>query len=89
MENRSEENAEQLKTERKNLRRLFTIACDQFDAVSSEEPDYVSKKNVLYNKITDKAERLFHVDRELGTLIKFSDTDFDTVESYRDRFTEI
>ncbi|GIX82169.1 reverse transcriptase [Caerostris darwini] len=40
-------------------------------------------------KINEKAERLFKVDEEIKDLIDLTDEEYDTVESYRDRFTEI
>ncbi|GFR24605.1 transposable element Tc1 transposase [Trichonephila clavata] len=45
--------------------------------------------DIQFNKIYEKSERLFKVDQEIKEIINFSDEEYDTMESYRDRFTEI
>ncbi|GFR08814.1 transposable element Tc1 transposase [Trichonephila clavata] len=50
-----------------------------------------SEKNIdiQFSKISEKAERLFKVDQEIKEIINLTDEEYDTMESYRDRFTEI
>ncbi|GFR15800.1 transposable element Tc1 transposase [Trichonephila clavata] len=57
--------------------------------VKSEQAKNEAKKDIYvqYNKVSEKAERLFKIDEEIKYLILL--TDYDTIESYRDRFTEI
>ncbi|GFQ77500.1 DNA-directed RNA polymerase I subunit RPA2 [Trichonephila clavata] len=45
--------------------------------------------DIQFNKIYEKAERLFKVDQEIKEIINFTDEEYNTMESYRDRFTEI
>ncbi|GIY49127.1 transposable element Tc1 transposase [Caerostris darwini] len=77
-----------LRNERTNLRRLFTVSANVFDEIHRKV--YLEKDiHVQYNKINEKAERLFKVDEKIKDLIDFTDEEYDTSESYRDRFTEI
>lgn len=39
--------------------------------------------DILYNKVTDKVERLFKVDMNLSDLMDYDDYKFDTTETYR------
>ncbi|GFR16117.1 transposable element Tc1 transposase [Trichonephila clavata] len=75
-----------LKAERASLRRLFTVAANSFDDIHRSMN---REKNIQFSKIYEKAERLFKVDQEIKEIINFSDEEYDTMESYRDRFTEI
>ncbi|GFT40270.1 transposable element Tc1 transposase [Nephila pilipes] len=77
-----------LRNERTNLRRLFTVSANTFDDIH-HNIDKVKDIHVQYNKVVEKAERLFKVDDEIKECIIFSDEEYDTTESYRDRFTEI
>ncbi|GIY77058.1 reverse transcriptase [Caerostris darwini] len=77
-----------LRNERTNLRRLFTVSANIFDEIH-RKVDIEKDIHVQYNKINEKAERLFKVDEEIKDLIDLTDEEYDTVESYRDRFTEI
>ncbi|GFS77115.1 transposable element Tc1 transposase [Nephila pilipes] len=77
-----------LRNERTNLRRLFTVSANTFDDIH-QEIDKVKDIHVQYNKVVEKAERLFKVDDEIKECIIFTDEEYDTTESYRDRFTEI
>ncbi|XP_055936869.1 uncharacterized protein LOC129966468 [Argiope bruennichi] len=77
-----------LRNERTNLRRLFTVAANTFDDIH-HKIDKVKDIHVQYNKVVEKAERLFKVDDEIKECIIFTDEEYDTTESYRDRFTEI
>ncbi|GFT20649.1 transposable element Tc1 transposase [Nephila pilipes] len=77
-----------LKNERTNLRRLFTVSANTFDDIH-HKIDKVKDIHVQYNKVVEKAERLFKVDDEIKECIIFTDEEYDTTESYRDRFTEI
>ncbi|GFQ85711.1 transposable element Tc1 transposase [Trichonephila clavata] len=45
--------------------------------------------DIQFSKVYEKAERLFKVDQEIKEIINFTDEEYDTMESYRDRFTEI
>ncbi|GFX88578.1 DUF1758 domain-containing protein [Trichonephila clavipes] len=45
--------------------------------------------DIQISKIYEKAERLFKADQEIKEIINFSDEEYDTMESYRNRFTEI
>ncbi|GIX92674.1 hypothetical protein CDAR_264221, partial [Caerostris darwini] len=72
---------------RTNLRRLFTVSANIFDEIH-RKVDIEKDIHVQYNKI-EKAERLSKVDEEIKDLIDLTDEEYDTVESYRDRFTEI
>ncbi|GFU48524.1 transposable element Tc1 transposase [Nephila pilipes] len=77
-----------LRNERTNLRRLFTVSANTFDDIH-HKIDKVKDIHVQYNKVVEKAERLFKVDDEIKECIIFTDEEYDTTESYRDRFTEI
>ncbi|GFT20758.1 transposable element Tc1 transposase [Nephila pilipes] len=77
-----------LRNERTNLRRLFTVSANTFDDIH-HKIDKVKDIHVQYNKVVEKAERLFKVDDEIKEYIIFTDEEYDTTESYRDRFTEI
>ncbi|KAF8784366.1 hypothetical protein HNY73_010054 [Argiope bruennichi] len=77
-----------LRIERTNLRRLFTVSANTFDDIH-HKIDKVNDNHVQYNKVVEKAERLFKVDDEIKECIVFTDEEYDTTESYRDRFTEI
>ncbi|GFS44078.1 transposable element Tc1 transposase [Nephila pilipes] len=77
-----------LRNERTNLRRLFTVSANTFDDIH-RKIDKVKDIHVQYNKVVEKAERLFKVDDEIKECIIFTDEEYDTTESYRDRFTEI
>ncbi|GIY20652.1 reverse transcriptase [Caerostris darwini] len=77
-----------LRNERTNLRRLFTVSANIFDEIH-RKVDIEKDIHVQYNKINEKAERLSKVDEEIKDLIDLTDEEYDTVESYRDRFTEI
>ncbi|GFV07104.1 transposable element Tc1 transposase [Trichonephila clavipes] len=52
-----------------------------------------SEKNtdIQFSKVCEKSERLFKVDQEIEEITNFTDEEYDThtMESYRDRFTEI
>ncbi|CAL1293989.1 unnamed protein product [Larinioides sclopetarius] len=76
-----------LRNERTNLRRLFTISANTFDEIH-RKIDKEKDIHVQYNKVVEKAERLFKVDEEIKDLINLTDEEYDTTESYRDRFTE-
>ncbi|GFQ73735.1 transposable element Tc1 transposase [Trichonephila clavata] len=77
-----------LKAESANLRRLFTVAANSFDDIH-RSMNREKNIDIQFNKIYEKAERLFKVDQEIKEIINFSDKEYDTMESYRDRFTEI
>ncbi|GIX94263.1 reverse transcriptase [Caerostris darwini] len=77
-----------LRNERTNLRRLFTVSANIFDEIH-RKVDIEKDIHVQYNKIIEKAERLFKVDEEIKDLIDLTNEEYDTVESNRDRFTEI
>ncbi|GFU46192.1 transposable element Tc1 transposase [Nephila pilipes] len=77
-----------LRNERTNLRRLFTVSANTFDDIH-HKIDKVKDIHVQYNKVVEKAERLLKVDDEIKECIIFTDEEYDTTESYRDRFTEI
>ncbi|GIX72220.1 transposable element Tc1 transposase [Caerostris darwini] len=76
-----------LRNERTNLR-LFTVWTNVFDEIH-RKGDIEKDIHVQYNKIIKKAECLFKVDEEIKDLIDFTDEEYDTTESYRDRFTEM
>ncbi|GFT40579.1 transposable element Tc1 transposase [Trichonephila clavipes] len=50
-----------------------------------------SKKNIdiQFSKICEKVERFFKIDRKIEKIIYFIDEEYDIMESYRDRLTEI
>ncbi|GFS46253.1 uncharacterized protein TNIN_382041 [Trichonephila inaurata madagascariensis] len=50
-----------------------------------------SERNVdlQFSKVCEKAERLFKVDQEIEEITNFTVEEYDTKESYRDRFIEI
>ncbi|GFR20895.1 transposable element Tc1 transposase [Trichonephila clavata] len=77
-----------LKAERASLRRLFTVAANSFDDIH-RSMNREKNIDIQFSKIYQKAERLFKVDQEIKEIINFSDEEYDTMESYRDRFTEI
>ncbi|GIY80916.1 transposable element Tc1 transposase [Caerostris extrusa] len=77
-----------LRNERTNLRRLFTVSANIFDEIH-RKVDIEKDIHVQYNKINEKAERLSKVNEEIKDLIDLTDEEYDTMESYRDRFTEI
>ncbi|GIY98482.1 hypothetical protein CEXT_502421 [Caerostris extrusa] len=64
---------------------FFTVSANIFDE-NHRKVDIEKDIHVQYNKINEKAERLSKVDEEIKDLI---DEEYDTMESYRDRFTEI
>ncbi|GFQ65589.1 transposable element Tc1 transposase [Trichonephila clavata] len=76
-----------LKAERSNLRRLFTVAANSFDDIH-RSMNREKNIDIQFSKIYEKAERLFKVDQEIKEIINFTDEEY-TMESYRDRFTEI
>ncbi|KAF8795507.1 hypothetical protein HNY73_000001, partial [Argiope bruennichi] len=63
-------------------------AANTFDDIH-HKIDKVKDIHVQYNKVVEKAECLFKVDDEIKECIMFTDEEYDTTESYRDRFTEI
>ncbi|GFY15096.1 transposable element Tc1 transposase [Trichonephila clavipes] len=77
-----------LRAKRIDLLRLFTVAANSFDDIHRCKN---SEKNVdiQFSKVCEKAERLFKVDQEIEEIINFTDEEYDTMESCRDRFTEI
>ncbi|GFR01018.1 transposable element Tc1 transposase [Trichonephila clavata] len=77
-----------LKDERSNLRRLFTVAADSFDDIH-RSMNREKNIDIQFSKVYEKAERLFKVDQEIKEIKNFTDDEYDTMESYRDRFTEI
>ncbi|GFQ96995.1 transposable element Tc1 transposase [Trichonephila clavata] len=84
-----EDNKEaKLKAERASLRRLFTVAANSFDDIH-RSMNREKNIGIQFSKIYEKAERLFKVDQEIKEIINFSDEEYVTLESYRDRFTEI
>lgn len=89
LENTGAHNLESLKRERTNLRRLFTVVCNQFDELQKKADTESTQLQVVYNKLLDKSERLFRIDSELSEFLEHSEEDYDQIESYRDRFIEI
>ncbi|GFV68589.1 transposable element Tc1 transposase [Trichonephila clavipes] len=77
-----------LKAERASLYRLFTVAANSFDDIH-RSMNREKNIDIQFSKIYEKAERLFRVDQEIKEIINFSDEEYDTMESYRDRYTEI
>lgn len=78
-----------LKKERTNLRRLFTTAANKFQELHSDSQTESKEIDIIYQKLLDKSVRLFNVDFEISKYIELLDEDYDQIESYRDRFTEI
>ncbi|GFR01998.1 transposable element Tc1 transposase [Trichonephila clavata] len=76
-----------LRAERTNLRRLFTVAAKSFDDIH-RSMNRENNIDIQFSKVYEKAERLFKVDQEIKEIINFNDEEYDTMESYRDRFTE-
>ncbi|GIY86730.1 transposable element Tc1 transposase [Caerostris darwini] len=74
-----------LRHERTNLRRLFTVSANVCDEIH-RKVDIEKDIHIQYNKIIEKAERSFKVHEEIKDLIDFTDEEYDTTESYRDRF---
>ncbi|GFR18836.1 transposable element Tc1 transposase [Trichonephila clavata] len=77
-----------LKAERANLRRLFTVEANSFDDIH-RSMNREKNIDIQFSKIYEKAELLFKVDQENKEIINFSDEEYETMESYRDRFIEI
>ncbi|GFR18536.1 transposable element Tc1 transposase [Trichonephila clavata] len=77
-----------LKAERASLSRLFTAAANSFDDIH-RSMNREKNIDIQFRKIYEKAECLFKVDQEIKEVINFTDEEYDTMESYRDRFTEI
>ncbi|GFS56971.1 transposable element Tc1 transposase [Trichonephila inaurata madagascariensis] len=77
-----------LRAKRTNLRRLITVAANSFDDIHRSMNN---EKNIdiQFSKVCEKAERLFKVDQEIQEITNFSDEEYDTMESYWDRFAEI
>ncbi|GFY15070.1 transposable element Tc1 transposase [Trichonephila clavipes] len=77
-----------LRAKRIDFRRLFTVAANSFDDIhrcmNSEK--YI---DIQFSKVCEKAERLFKVDQKIEEIINFTDEEYDTMESCRDRFTKI
>lgn len=87
-----------LKCERTIIRRAFTKISNELDKslLSKESKDLVAIK-AEYNKLQDKASRLFKLDDEVKEVLcsdssvkeEDIDTEFETVESYRDILSSI
>ncbi|GFR06934.1 transposable element Tc1 transposase [Trichonephila clavata] len=77
-----------LKAERASLRRLFTVAANSFDDIH-RSMNREKNIDIQFSKVYEKAERLFKVDQEIKEIINFTDEEYDTMESYRYRFTEV
>ncbi|GIY36798.1 reverse transcriptase [Caerostris extrusa] len=60
------------------------LSANIFDEIH-RKVDIEKDIHLQYNKINEKAERLFKVDEEIKDLIDLTDEEYDTVESYRDR----
>ncbi|GFR29684.1 transposable element Tc1 transposase [Trichonephila clavata] len=81
-------NEAKLRAERTKLRRLLTVAANSFEDIHR---NMNNEKNIdtQFSKVCKKVERLFKVDQKIKEIINFTDEEYDTMESYRDRFTEI
>ncbi|GFR11979.1 transposable element Tc1 transposase [Trichonephila clavata] len=81
-------NEAKLRAERTNLRRLFAVVAKSFDDIH-RSMNREKNIDIQFSKICEKAERLFRVVQDIKEIINFTDEEYDTMESYRDRFTKI
>ncbi|KAG8178075.1 hypothetical protein JTE90_007060 [Oedothorax gibbosus] len=81
---------DKLKGERSQLRRVFTNAARRFSDVLESTDIQTKDISSDFNKVIEKAERLFKVDEEIKAVtFEYTDEEFDIIESYRDKLTEI
>ncbi|KAG8175767.1 hypothetical protein JTE90_029252 [Oedothorax gibbosus] len=81
---------DKLKGERSQLRRVFTNAARRFSDVLESTDIQTKDISSGFNKVIEKAERLFKVDEEIKAVtFEYTDEEFDIIESYRDKLTEI